>query len=295
MGQSTALPVSTAPPAARNERTIGTILVHAGRLTPDGAERILSLQRSRGMRFGDAAIHLGLLSAADIELALARQFDYPYLVAGESLVSDQVISAYAPFGMQARAISALRGELLLRWFDGGATRKALAIVSAERGEGRSFIAANLAVSFSQLGRRTLLIDADMHHPVQHTLFGIDNRNGLSAILSGRGAPETATHRVPGLPGLSLLTAGVQPPNPLELLARPLFPQMLADQARDFDVMLLDSPAIVDHADTQSIAAHAGATLMIARNGRTRVSRIRAAADAVAYSSTMAVGTVLNDF
>jgi len=209
---------STVP--VRDEHSIGTILIQARRLTPDDAERIMRLQRQQGLLFGDAAIQLGLLTKADIEFALARQFDCPYLMRGESKISESVVAAYAPFGPQAQVLGALRSQLMLRWFDGGPDHKALAIVSAERSEGRSFIAANLAVSFSQLGQKTLLIDADMRNPSQHNLFGVDIGGSLSEVLSGRAGPATIKH-VSGLPNLWVFTAGAPPPNSLELLARPL--------------------------------------------------------------------------
>lgn len=295
MEQRNVIPVSSGVPAPRGERSIGTILIHAGRLTFESAEKILQLQREQGLRFGDAAIQMGLLTATDIELALSRQFDSPYLLRGESRVSEQVISAYAPFSPQAGTVSRLRSELMLRWFDYGTEGKALAIVSAGRREGRSFIASNLAVAFSQLGRKTLLIDGDMRNPVQHTLFGIENRSGLSAMLSGRGAADAETHHIPGLPGLSVLSAGAQPPNPLELLARPLFPQLLTGLALEFEVIILDSPATAEHTDAQSIAACAGAALIVARSGVSRMSQVRAAGETVSHASARIVGTVLNDF
>jgi receptor protein-tyrosine kinase len=295
MERSNVIPVSGGITVPRDERSIGTILIHAGRLTFESAEKISQLQHGQGIRFGDAGLQLGLLNAADIDLALARQFDCPYLVPSESKVDQQVVAAYAPFSLRATAISVLRGQLMQRWFDTAAECKALAIVSADRYEGRSFIAANLAVSFSQLGKRTLLIDADMRNAVQHTLFGIDNRSGLSAMLSGRAVADAVIHRIPGLLGLSVLPAGAQPPNPLELLGRPLFPQLLADRAPDFDVIILDSPAVAKFADAPCIAARARAALLVARNGTTRMSRVHGAAEAVSLAGALVVGSVLNDF
>lgn len=295
MEQRNVIPVNSGPTAPRGERSIGTILIRAGRLTFESTEKILQLQREQGLRFGDAALQLGLLTAADIELALSHQFDYPYLVHGESPVSARVISAYAPFSPQAAAVSVLRSQLMLRWFDSTDGGKALAIVSPQRGEGRSFIAANLAVAFSQLGRETLLIDADMRNPVQHALFGINNRSGLSALLVGRGTADAEMHRISGLPGLTVLPAGAQPPNPLELLARPQFPQLLAGCAAEFEVIILDSPATAEHTDGQSIAARAGAALIVARKGSSRMSQVRDAAATVNHTSATIVGTVLNDF
>ncbi len=295
MEQSNVISVTGVPTATRGERSMGAILIHARRLTVDSSEKIMKVQREHGLRFGDAALQLGVLTSADIEFALSRQFDYPYLLRGESKVSEQVISAYAPFSQVAGTVSVLRSQLMLRWFDNSTEGKALAIVSAERGEGRSFIAANLAVAFSQLGRKTLLIDADMRNPSQHTLFGIENRNGLSAILSGRAATDAAVHHISGLPGLSVLTAGAPPPNPLELLARPLLPQLLAELALEFDVIILDSPAGAEHTDAQSIAARTGAALIVARKGFSRLSRVRNTAEMVSYAGATVVGTVLNDF
>lgn len=295
MDQSNVIPVNSSLTIPRSERSIGTILIQAGKLSFESAEKILQFQRDHDLRFGEAGIQMGLLTAADIEFALARQFDHPYLIRGESKVSEQVISAYVPFGPQAEAMSELRSQLMLRWFGRTSEGKALAIISAERREGRSFIAANLAVSFSQLGRKTLLIDADMRNPVQHTLFSMENRSGLSALLSDRGDMHTLIHRVLGLPGLSVLPAGAPPPNPMELLARPIYPQLLADLAFEYEVIILDSPALAEQTDAQSISAGAGAAVIVTRRGKSRISRVRSAADTVNETSATVIGTVLNDF
>ncbi len=278
----------------RGERSIGAILIDAGKLTPEDAERILRLQREQGLRFGDAATKLGLITQADIEFVLSRQFDYPYLLRGQSDVSEDLIAAYAPFSPQVETLRALRSQLMVRWFDTDPARKALAVVSAARNEGRSFIAANLAVVFSQLGEHTLLIDADLRNPCQHKLFSLDNRAGLSAVLSGRAGPE-AIQRIPALRDFSVLPAGALPPNPLELLARPLFPQLLQELANEFDVIILDSPAAAEYADAQTLAERAGAALIVARRNATRISQVRSVIDGLSQGRTTVVGTVLNDF
>jgi receptor protein-tyrosine kinase len=279
----------------RGERSIGTILIQAGRLTLEGAERTLRHASERGIRFGAAAIELGLLSQADIDFALARQFDYPYLTRGQSRVSEEVIMAYAPAAPQAQAISFLRSQLMLRWFDGSSEHKTLAIISAEHAEGRSFILANLAVAFAQLGQKTVLVDTDMRNPCQHRLFGTDGADGVSALLSGRGTLDSSVHKVAGLPGLSVLAAGPQPPNPLELLARPLFPQLLLELNRDYEVVLLDSPPTSRFADAQTIAVRAGAAMVVARKNFTRLWQVRGASESVTLASSVVIGTVLNDY
>lgn len=294
--QGNIIPAPMGSPAKTgSERSIGTILIHAGRLTLENAERILFMQREQDLRFGDAAIRLGLLTQADIDYALARQFDYPYLIRGESKVSESIVSAYAPFGPQGQVFSILRSQLMLRWFDNAPARKALAIVSAERGDGRSYITANLAVSFSQLGQKTLLIDADMRNPNQHALFGLGDRNGLSAVLAGRVELPSVIQHVPGLLGLSVLPAGAMPPNPLELLARPPFSQLMIELATQFDVILLDTPSTSECADAQTIAVRAGAALIVARKNTTRMWRVRGISDTVSHASATVIGTILNDY
>lgn len=274
-------------------RAIGAILVDAGRLSPDNAERILQLQRESGQSFGQAAISLGLLTQADIELGLSRQFDFPYLLKGESQVSLELIAAYDPFCTQVEALRALRSQLMMRWFN-SAEHTALAITSPERNEGRSFLAANLAVAFSQLGKRTLLIDADMRNPRQHTLFALPNRSGLSAILSGRNDTD-AIVRIPSLIDLAVLPAGAIPPNPQELLARPLFQQLLQELARRYDVILIDTPATDGFADAQSVAARTGAALVVARKDISRMRTVRNLVDTMHQANILVVGTVLNEF
>ena len=182
---------------------------------------------------------------------------------------------------------------MLRWFDAEAQRKALAIVSPGAGEGRSFIAANLAIVFSQLGENTLLIDADLRTPRQHELFKLRNNAGLSGLLAGRANAE-AVVRVPSLLGLSLLPAGAIPPNPQELLGRPAFIETLLTVSRDFDVVIIDTPAASEYADAQTIAVRAGAALMLARKNRSSLPDLAQLTGSLQQSGATLVGSVLND-
>jgi protein-tyrosine kinase len=273
---------------------IGSILVDSGRLTQEETERILQEQRIGRQRFGDAGIALGLLTPADIEYALSNQFSYPYLLRGQSMVSEELIAAYDPFSKQVESLRALRSQLVMRWFSTGERRSALAVTSAERGDGRSYIAANLAVLFSQLGQRTLLIDADMRNPRQHTLFGIENRSGLSAILSGRGSVADV-QRVSSMIDLSILPAGAMPPNPQELLGRTAFPQMLADYTSEYDVILIDTPPDREYADGHMAAARAGAAVVVARKNASHTKSVGNLVDSMKHAGVMVVGAVLNEY
>lgn len=295
MGESRIVPARIAKQAfAQDDRTIGAVLIKAGRLRVRDAKRILRLQRQKKVLFGEAGIELGVLTRDDIDFALSRQFDFPYLRRGESAVSDEVVTAYATSTPQAEALRTLRSQLMARWYDTAPASKAVAIVSAERKDGRSFIAANLAVVFSQLGQRTLLIDADMRNPCQHLLFGVDNRVGLSAVLSGRAEAE-CVQRIPSLANLSVLPAGALPPNPQELLARPLFSQLLEHMSALVDVILLDSPAAGETSDAQTIALRAGAALIVARKNAARSWQVQAVSDSVTRVKVTIVGAVLNSY
>lgn len=273
--------------------SIGAILIDAGRLTAENAEHILRVQKEQGLRFGDAALKLGLLSEDDIRYALSRQFDYPYLQAGDASLSHELVAAYKPFSHTVENLRALRSQLMLRWLDTSVGHKALAMLSPGAGEGCSFIAANLAVVFSQLGERTLLIDANLRDPRQHQLFRLTGSAGLSGILAGRAGPE-AVQRVNSLVGLSVLTAGAVPPNPQELLGRPAFTEVLGTLGKDFDVILIDTPAATQYADAQTVAARAGAALMVARQNRSAIPAMSRITRSLQDSGVTLVGAVLND-
>jgi len=275
---------------------IGDILVDTGRLSRDDLNRILIRQRREQIPFGEAAITLQVLTKDDIDFALSKQFDYAYLGAADASVSPLLVAAYKPFSRIGENLRAVRSQLMLRWFDSSPRHKVLAVVSPGAGEGRSFIAANLAIVFAQLGERTLLIDGDLRAKPdagQQALFKLGRCSGLSGILAGRASLETA-QLVHGLPGLAVLSAGAVPPNPQELLGRAAFGQLLLAASEQFDVVLIDTPNGAHYADAEIIAARAGAAIMIARINRSLLPQQAALAHRLQDAGVHLVGTVLND-
>lgn len=276
-------------------RSIGAILTESGKLSSEGMEKILKLQETENLRFGDAAVHLGLLTDSDIQYALASQYDYPYLLRHDNTVSDTLVAAYDPYCHQVETLRRLRSQLMMRRLTTGRPdRKVFAIISPLRGEGRSFILANLAIVFSQLGERTLLIDADMRHPSQHELFKLNNRKGLSSFLASRDS-TAEIQRVENFVDLSILTSGPTPPNPQELLGRPAFTDLLASIHKEFDFILIDTTAASDFADAHVVAARAGAAIILARKNHTPVSQVRQEAESMAGSGIEVIGAILNEF
>lgn len=279
-------------PATGAQRSMGVILVDADRISLPDAERILHFQREHGARFGDAGKALGLLTDDDVLFASSVQFGYPYLTR-ESNLSRELVAAYEPASRQVEQLRALRSQLMLRWFDTGADRKGLAIVSAGPNEGRSYIAANLAIVFSQLGERTLLIDADLRSPRQHELFNLGESAGLSGMLAGRAGPE-AVVGIKELQDLSVLPAGAIPPNPQELLGRQDFSKLLQSLGETFDVIIIDTPAATQCADAHTVAVRAGAALVVARQNSSSLPELARLTHSLREFGVNLVGSVLND-
>lgn len=290
------LPIDAGPRAGGgySGRHIGAILMDEGKLTASDAEQVLARQRELGWRFGEAAIELNLITDSDLRQALAKQYEFPYLVSGPDGVSKELIAAWDPFHPVVEELRGVRTQLLIRWYNPEAGRRTLAIASPCTREGRSFIAANLAVVFSQLGHRTLLIDADFRAPRQQSIFNISDRFGLSSVLSGR-AELSAAVPVTGLTGLAVLPAGPLPPNPLELLSRPGFGTLLGKAQAEFDVVLIDTPPATEYADAQTITFRAGDALLVSRKDETRVQDTERTVRDLSDASGRIVGTLMNAF
>lgn len=287
-----ALQTIASAPATRTDSSIGGLLLESGKITPENAERVLRMQKELGIRFGEAAQRLGLVTEADIQQVLARQFDYPYLQQGQGKYSDKLIAAYHPFSPQVEVLRAVRSQLMLRWIARG--RKSLVIVGVGSGDGTSLFAANLAVVFSQLGEQTMLVDANLRAPTQHEIFNLPGRQGLSDILAGRAGYETV-NKIESFVDLSVLRAGTTPPNPQELLSRSAFTALRTDLEASHDVVLFDASSLSLGSDALAIAANVGGALIVARKNHTSVNDIHAAAEKMVHSGAEVVGSVLVEF
>ena len=119
-------PITTgATAAASNSRSIGDILVATGRLSAPNLQRILAAQEKDKLAFGDAALALKLLTKADIDFALSKQFNYAYLQEGGTTLGSDLVAAYKPFSPVGENLRAVRSQLMLRWFDAEALLSAM--------------------------------------------------------------------------------------------------------------------------------------------------------------------------
>lgn len=269
---------------------IGELLQRAGRLNDAQVAMVLAAQRERGLRFGEAAIALGLLKETEIRRALALQFDYPVVEYGSSNLDQSLFAAYQPLGAQAEALRQLRSELKLRWFS--EQRRALCVLEARGGAESSLLAANLAIAFSQTGDRTLLIDTNLRTPRQRELFGLADDEGLTQILGGRLSLADGLTGVQGFAHLSLLCAGAAVPNPQELLSRSTFSDLMEVLPVSFDVIIATAPPLLEYADAQLIAARCGGCLLVTERDSTRVADIETAQTRLAPSGAKLVGAVM---
>ncbi|MES2757518.1 MAG: chain length determinant protein tyrosine kinase EpsG [Pseudomonadota bacterium] len=274
------------------ESRMGMMLVDTGKLSAENAERVLRTQKELGIRFGEAAVRLGLVSEDDIQQVLARQFAYPYLLKGQSPLSPTLVAAFEPFSEQVEALRAIRSQLMLRWFGHG--HKALAIAGVDADDGASLFAANLAVVFAQLGEQTLLVDANLRSPRQQDVFALAPRQGLSDVLAGR-ADLDVIGRVAAFAELSVMPSGTLPPNPQELLSREVFRNLNAQLGARYDVVLYDVAPFAAGADAIAVAARAGGVLLVARKNRTRMAALASMAAQLGEAGAEVVGSAVVDF
>ncbi len=191
----------------------------------------------------------------------------------------------------AEAMRRLRGRLQLA----GALQpaKALAVTSPATGDGKSTIAANLALALAQSGSSVILVDANLGHPLQHQIFEVPNHHGLADLLVDRARPwhDVAVEIAPG--GVTLIPAGQAKLNPADLVTAARLRPLLEELGRAADYVLIDCPAILDSTEAVVIASSAESTLLVCRRGRTTTEDLVRAAGAFPVGVGRIAGAVIN--
>lgn len=171
--------------------------------------------------------------------------------------------------------------------------KTFLITSAEPGEGKSTITANLASSFAQSGKKVIVVDCDLHIPKQHKIFGLPNKVGLSTLLNEPTIiPEIVqeTH----LTGLHVLTSGPLPPDPAKLLGTTQMISLIKWLSQEYDIVLLDSPAMLALAETTLLASIVEGVILVARRNFVREEAVKETCRQLADIKVRMVGLVVND-
>ena len=270
-------------------------LQRLGLLTDDEVARVSAHQAERGLDFDQAALELGFIGPDELDRArdqlinsLALQGD----VRGD--VSAELVVLSDPSGVKAEAIRLLRTQIIAQHIKPG--RRALTMIAAVEGAGCSYLTANLAAALSQIGTKTLLVDANMRSPRQDQIFGIDpNAAGLSSYLSLQAArPERVVH-ANVLPNLSVMTAGPPVARPQELLSSARFRDGMNMLLREYDIALFDTPPANANADALTVAAAVGHSIIVARRDTTFVNDIATLAGQLRAARCAVIGSVLSEF
>ncbi|MFZ6753094.1 polysaccharide biosynthesis tyrosine autokinase [Undibacterium sp. Dicai25W] len=269
---------------------LGDLFLQKGLLTESQVELIAAEQRQKKLRFGDAALNLGFLSQIQIDSALGEQFGF----GSKDLINGKADSGlrffHYPFSKEAEEIRRLRSELLLKFSSQDKIK--IALVSASPQEGKSYMAASLAIALSQVGRRTLLIDADLRSGNLHNLFSLGSPDGLSSVLAGRIAAQNAL--IPLMDNLHILPSGPRPPNPLEILRAPRIRELLASCDNQFDAFVLDTYTSSLASDAQMVAHQVGSVLLMAMKDVTLLSDLREAKSDMQAAGAEVIGTIFNE-
>jgi non-specific protein-tyrosine kinase len=188
----------------------------------------------------------------------------------------------------------LRTNLLFSELD--TPLKTVVVTSARPGEGKTRTASNLAVSLASSEKSVLLVDADMHRPNQHRIFNKPMTQGLSEMLLA--APATGRATLDGrhetsYANLSLLTSGVLPPNPSELLASRRTRLLIQVLQKQRDILIIDTPPAQGLTDTLSVAAHSSGVILVVESGKTNADQAMAVIESLRNVGAKVLGVVLN--
>ena len=170
----------------------------------------------------------------------------------------------------------------------------LAFTSTQASEGKSSTCLAIGMGAAKIGKRVLIIDADLRRPNQHTLIGLDNEHGLSDVLAGNGNAEAYIQRTP-IANMDFIASGGRPPAPTELISSPAFMVMLEQMKEKYDIILLDSPPLLGLADALLLASLAENIVYTIESGRNRAASVRNSIEKLHQSGATISGVILTKF
>jgi len=172
------------------------------------------------------------------------------------------------------------------------TVESLVITSAGPGEGKTSVAANLALTMARQGKQVIVVDADLRRPTVHKRFGIDNAEGLTTVLASDRSVEDVLIATE-VEGLRILPSGPIPPNPVELLASDKMMGLCQALSNKADLVLYDTPPIVMVSDAPTLAAQADGVLLVIEQGGTSKRLVTEVQDILTRAHARTIGAVLN--
>ncbi len=202
---------------------------------------------------------------------------------------NKMLCANTPFAIK-EAYNSVRTKLM---FTAEGDKCAIfAITSTSPISGKTINTLNMAISFAQMGKKTLIIDADMRNPMIHKYMGISCSGGLSEFLAGM--TDKVNVEESGIENLSLISAGDIPPNPAELLASKNIDDLLSHVRERFDIVFIDTPPIQIVSDATVLAKKITGYVMVVHSGKTNIYEMRAAISSLKQLGAKIAGFLLND-
>jgi len=214
----------------------------------------------------------------------------PRLTLGASASQVELVALNAPAENDAEAFRVLRTNL--QFAAAGGPVRAVGVTSSGPSEGKSIIAANLALVMAQSGKRTLLVDADLRRPRQHKLFGGKRKPGLTDVVM-LGVPLEEAVRPGPVEGLHLLNSGTTPPSPVDFLNAETFGRLAERLAREYDVVIYDTPPVLVSADAAVLATRLDGIALVARMGSTDMGAMTEARHVLDQAGARVFGVIAN--
>lgn len=280
---------------AEAELAASDALLQTGALTDEQARVVAEHQARTGQSFDEAAVILALATEDDVVLARqAVQGSLALALSPGQGISSEIVVISDPASPRAEAMRLLRTQIIAQHV--GAGRRAFAVTAATDGAGATYIAANLAAALSQVGIKTLLVDANLRNPRVDAVCGIDpNGPGLSTYLTlEANRPERVIY-ADVLPNLSVVPSGPPVARPQELLSGARFRTGVDILLRQFDVAIFDTPATNENADALTVAGVLGYALVVARRNHAYVRDIQTLTSQLSASRASIIGSVLNEY
>ncbi|MFZ0338960.1 MAG: polysaccharide biosynthesis tyrosine autokinase [Terracidiphilus sp.] len=246
---------------------------------------------------GEASRYLGtdVIGAIPVDTH-AAQLPRPVTLEPKRAIVPEIVSKpgrngnYGSRSSFDEAVRSLRNTILLSDFEG--RLRSIAFTSATPSEGKTTLACHLAIANADRGKRTLLVDADLRRSSVHAKFGLNPREGLSSVLTGELHWQDVVLPVEGKPNLSILPAGPGSHRAADLIG-PRLSTLLDEFAKEYDLVILDSPPLLGFAECLQIAAAADGVLIISRAGETRRKAVAEVVSVLQRLHANIIGVILN--
>lgn len=193
-----------------------------------------------------------------------------------------------PFAV-VEAYKTIRTNLL--YTTSQSSKKSVLISSSQQGEGKSTTAVNIAITFSQLGERVLLVDADLRIPTIHKKLRISNSDGLSSVLVGLSTFEESVQNIGS--NLDIITAGPIPPNPSELLSSQMMDDFISNAEKIYDRIIIDSPPLGVVTDAVALGNKTAGVVLVVKGGKTTHDQVDKSLAALEFANTKVLGVIIN--